>query len=173
MLEWLGPVDGARCLELGPGGGVLRERLLASGAASVAGLDHSPDMLDLCRQRNAQAVADGRLELKLGDAETIPWPDETFSVAVSANVFFVFERPQAVLAELHRVLDSSGRLVIVTSPGPLPPPSLRNWWVAVWGRALRVYSDDEMAAMLGAAGFQDVRVESTNGRQLATGSKRG
>lgn len=172
MLEWLGRVDGDRCLEVGPGGGVLLERLLAGGAASVAGLDHSPDMLDLCRQRNAQAVADGRLELKLGDAETIPWPNETFSVAVSANVFFFFDRPQAVLAELHRVLECPGRLVTVTSPGPLPPPSLRNWWVAVWGRALHVYSDEEMAAMLVAAGFQDVSVESRDGRQLAAGAKR-
>ena len=152
---------------------MLLERFLARGAASVAGLDHSPDMLELCRRRNAQAVADGRLELKLGDAETIPWPDETFSVAVSANVFFFFERPQIVLAELHRVLESAGRLVIVTSPGPLPPPSLRMWWVGVWGRALRVYPDDEMAAMLGAAGFQEVRVHSSDGRQLAAGSKRG
>lgn len=77
-----------------------------------------------------------------------------------------------MLAELHRVLEPAGRLVIVTSPGPLPHPSLRNWWVGVWGPALSVYTDDEMAAMLTAAGFQDVHVESRDGRQLAAGSKR-
>jgi SAM-dependent methyltransferase len=56
VLQWLGPVEGDSCLEIGCGGGVLLERVLAAGAASVAGLDHSLDMLALSMARNARGA---------------------------------------------------------------------------------------------------------------------
>ena len=55
VMEHLGPLNGDRCLEIGCGGGVLLERVLAAGASSAAGLDHSPDMLALSMTRNAEA----------------------------------------------------------------------------------------------------------------------
>ncbi len=51
MIDALGPLQGERCLELGCGGGRLLERVLAAGASGAAGLDHSPDMLDISRER--------------------------------------------------------------------------------------------------------------------------
>jgi Methyltransferase domain len=98
--------------------------------------NHSPEMLAFSAARNRTAAERGALELKLGDAAAIPWPDETFGVLVCANAFFFFERPALVLAEFVRVLRRGGRLVIGTQPGRLPPVSLRRWWVAVWGSAM-------------------------------------
>ncbi len=158
ILNLVGSLDGERCLEIGCGGGRLIERVLAAGAKSVAGLDHSPDMLALSHKRNRQATASGAVELKLADAAQLPWPDSTFSVALSANAFFFIERPERALAELHRVLAPGGRLVIATVPGPLPAPSLRNWWVYVWGSRMHAYDDATMRSMLEAAGFSDVAV---------------
>jgi ubiquinone/menaquinone biosynthesis C-methylase UbiE len=132
-----------------------REWRPANGAA---GLDHSPDMLVLSRERNGEAVERGALELKLGDAAKLPWPDDAFTVALSANTFFFFERPELVLAELHRVLSPGGRLVIGTVPGPLPPPSPRNWWVWVWGSRMHAYDDEAMRSMLAAANFGEIEV---------------
>jgi ubiquinone/menaquinone biosynthesis C-methylase UbiE len=169
VMDQLGPLRGDRRLEIGCGSGVLLERVLAAGAASAAGLDHSPDMLALAMERNRQAIADERLLLKLGDAARIPWPDQTFTVALSANMFFFVTEPERVLAELFRVLVPGGRLVIATMPGPLPKPSLRcPWLLPPMGPALRVYTDDEMRAMFERAGFTDVSVRS-EGLQLARG----
>ena len=162
-------------LEIGCGPGVLLERALTGGVASAAGLDHSPDMLALCMARNRQAITEDRLLLKLGDAAMIPWPTESFTVAISANMFFFIYDPAAVLAELHRVLTPGGRLVIATIPGPLPPASLRNWWLyPPMGPALNVHTDGQMEAMLTNAGFTDIRVTSGVGGlalQLAHAAK--
>lgn len=169
VMDQLGPLQGDRCLEIGCGSGVLLERVLAAGAASAAGLDHSPDMLALSMERNRQAIANERLRLKLGDAAQIPWPDRSFDAALSANMFFFVEEPERVLAELFRVLVPGGRLVIATMPGPLPKPSLRcPWLLPPMGPALRVYADDEMRAMFERTGFTDVSVRS-EGLQLARG----
>ena len=171
VLEAAGPLQGLRVLEIGCGGGRLLERVLAGGAASAAGLDHSPDMLALTIARNRAAVADDRLRVKLGDAAELPWPDASFDLALSANMFFFVERPQQTLEELFRVLAPGGRLVVSTAPGPLPKPSLENWWVAVWGSALRVYDEDQMRAMYERAGFEDVRVETEGLGQLSRGTR--
>jgi hypothetical protein len=49
-------------------------------------------------------------------------------------------------------------MVIATVPGPLPAPSLRNWWVYVWGSQMHVYDDERMRAMIEHAGFTSVTV---------------
>jgi SAM-dependent methyltransferase len=158
VLDAADPLEGARCLEVGCGGGRLLERVLCAGVVGAAGLDHSPDMLALSRERNREAVERGALELKLGDAAKLPWPDDAFTVALSANTFFFFERPELVLADLHRVLSPGGRLVIGTVPGPLPPPSPRNWWVWVWGSRMHAYDDEAMRSMLATANFSEIEV---------------
>jgi SAM-dependent methyltransferase len=165
MLDALGPMLDERSLEVGCGGGRLLQRVLAAGAADAAGLDHSPDMLALSRERNREAVEHGLLELKLGEAEQLPWPDGAFGVALSANTFFFVAQPERVLAELHRVLSPGGRLVIATVPGPLPAPSLRNWWVYVWGSRMHAYDETAMRAMLERAGFRDITITHTTEKE--------
>jgi SAM-dependent methyltransferase len=160
VLDAIGALDGERCLEVGCGGGRLLERVLAAGA-HAAGVDHSSDMLDLTSQRNRGAVETGALELKLGEAESLPWPDATFNVLLSANTFFFIAQPERALAEFLRVLAPAGRMVIATVPGPLPAPSLRNWWVYVWGSQMHVYGDEQMHAIVEHAGFSSVTVTST------------
>jgi ubiquinone/menaquinone biosynthesis C-methylase UbiE len=160
VLVAAGSLEGARCLEVGCGGGRLLERALSDGVAGAAGLDHSPDMLALSRERNREAVERGALELKLGDATQLPWADSSFTVVLSANTFFFFTQPEMVLVELSRVLSPGGRLVIGTVPGPLPAPSLRNWWVWVWvwGSRMHTYDDETMCSMLDAASFSEIEV---------------
>jgi SAM-dependent methyltransferase len=161
VMNALGPLDGDRCLEIGCGGGVLLERVLAAGASSVAGLDHSPDMLALSMRRNVEALAAERLALKLGDASAIPWADQSFDAVFTANMFFYIQDPAAVLDEVFRVLRPGGRLVIHTAPGPLPPPSLKTWWVLIpMVSVMNVHTDAEMADLYENAGFADVTVSS-------------
>lgn len=177
ILDALGPLEGERVLEIGCGPGVVLERVLTGGAHSAAGLDHSPDMLALCMARNRQAIAEERLQLKLGDAAAIPWPTASFTAAISANMFFFIYNPATVLVELHRVLAPSGLIAIASLSGPLPPASLRNCWLyPPMGPALNVHTDGQMGAMLTDAGFIDISVTSGSGGlalQLAHATKPG
>ena len=59
-------------LEVGCGGGVLLEMVLQT-VQRACGIDHSPDMVELARQKNAQALSEGRVELVQGKVETLPW----------------------------------------------------------------------------------------------------
>jgi ubiquinone/menaquinone biosynthesis C-methylase UbiE len=173
MLEWAGPLHGLRCLDVGCGGGRLLQRVLALGAGAAAGLDHSPDMVALAGERNGDAIRRGVLELQLGDAEKLPWLDAAFDVVLCGNMLFFAERPQEVLDEMHRVLRAGGRLVLATIEGPLPRLTVRQWWVYAWGHAMNVHTDEQLRAMLEGSGFAEIRVQSVNGLQLASGVRRG
>src|SRR5262245_40626176 len=66
-----------RVLEIGFGPGVgieLLASLLSSGR--VAGVDDSEEMVEQARVRNAEAIKTGRVELRRGSVETLPFEHE-------------------------------------------------------------------------------------------------
>ncbi|MEV6324279.1 class I SAM-dependent methyltransferase [Nocardia sp. NPDC051787] len=146
----LDPAD--RLLEIGCGGGTFVQWALESGCHATA-VDHSADMVQLSAKNNADAVRSGRLEVINAQAEALPLPDEQFSCAAMTNAFFFLDAPRA-LAELRRVLAPGGRIVIHTL-APNPPASVAPPPVA---RRMRLYPDDELVALLDAAGFTESKV---------------
>lgn len=152
-----------RLLEIGCGGGVLLERALRD-AGSAKGIDHSAEMVALASERNAEAIAAGRLTVEQAEAEQLPFADGEFTAAALANVFFFLYEPERALGELHRVLASGGRLAIHTAAPGLPG------WLAPVTRRMRTYDDAQLLQLLVAAGFSDAAVTRTaDGRgQLAT-----
>jgi ubiquinone/menaquinone biosynthesis C-methylase UbiE len=161
-----------RLLEIGPGGGLFLELALRR-CGSVTAIDHSPDMLRLARQRNADAARQGRLRLVEGDATRLPFPDGEFTAAAMIDVFLVLEHPDAVLAELQRVLTARGRVAIHTRT-PETSRVMRRIGLGWMARRLRFYDEDELAAALAHAGFPGAVVERVDHgyAQLATASKR-
>ena len=141
-----------RYLEIGFGGGQLLETALRT-VRSAAGIDHSPDMLALASERNTAAIVAGRLQLVYGDVHRLPWADGEFTCATCVNMFFFVEAPDTCLDELHRVLGSGGRLVIVTAAPRDDADS-----ASPWAPALRTYTDDTMEKRMWDAGFSDVSV---------------
>ena len=152
-----------RLLEIGCGGGVLLERALRD-AGSAKAIDHSAEMVALASERNAEAIAAGRLTVEQAEAERLPFADGEFTAAALTNVFVFLYEPERVLDELHRVLVSGGRLAIRTDAPGLPP------WMAPITRRMRLYDDAQLVKLLVARGFSDATVTRTaDGRgQLAT-----
>lgn len=154
----LGPAQQDRYLELCVGGGQLLERILAV-VTGAAGIDHSPDMVELTRERNAAAVEAGRLELVEGDVHELPWENGAFTCAACVNAFFFVERPEIFLREVRRVLGPGGRFVLYTAgPGAASSGS--------WAPALRTYEADSLRDLFLAAGFDEAKVEERDGHQL-------
>jgi ubiquinone/menaquinone biosynthesis C-methylase UbiE len=153
MLQLLDPQPDDLFLEIGCGGGYFLNMIQAR-VDRVAAIDHSPDLVEVARRSNQKAMDQGRAEIVHGNAEELPWPDNSFTCTGNVSMWFFVEQPVKVLAELLRVLQPGGRLVMVT---------LQRTWInrIVWSLyGLRLYTDGQMEDMLRQAGFAEIRVSS-------------
>lgn len=109
----LAPAGRERVLEIGFGPGeairALAERL---PGGHVAGVDPSPVMLARARRRNRVAVSAGRVDLRQGMAEHLPWPDASFEAVISVNSAQLWTPLGAGIDEIRRVLAPDGRVVL-------------------------------------------------------------
>jgi SAM-dependent methyltransferase len=139
-----------RVLEIGFGPGVaIREMARHATSGQVVGVDHSEVMVRQARKRNAAAVLDGRVDLRLGSAEHLPAFDELFDRILAVNSLMFWDEPVERIEELRRLLRPGGRLAIAFQPRG---PGSTDETAANAGH--------EIAEQFGAAGFTDVRVEA-------------
>ncbi len=105
FLDWLTPSPGLRWLDVGCGNGAFTETLLARCApASVDGIDPSEAQLAFARTRPAGRVA----QFRQGNAMALPYPDDSFDVAVMPLVIFFVPDPVKGTAEMARVVAPGG-----------------------------------------------------------------
>jgi SAM-dependent methyltransferase len=105
FLDWLAPTAGLRWLDVGCGNGAFTETLVQRCApAAVHGLDPSEAQLDFARSRPALSAA----QFVQGDAMALPWPDNSFDVAVMPLVLFFVPVPAKGVAEMARVVRAGG-----------------------------------------------------------------
>ena len=99
-------------LEVGVGTGVVALGL-ARQHVRVVGIDISRGMLDAARARLPSQVL-------LGDAASLPFPEESFGNVYAVWVLHAVSDPSAVIAEMARVLASGGRCLICPTNHPAP-----------------------------------------------------
>jgi ubiquinone/menaquinone biosynthesis C-methylase UbiE len=113
VLEHLGPVSGLRVLEVACGRGGL-VRTLARAGAQVTGCDFSSAALHATRSKLTSDGATIPVALVQGDAQSLPFADNSFDVVVSCETIEHLPRVQAGLAEMFRVTRPGGRLFLTT-----------------------------------------------------------
>ena len=89
-------------LEIGCGTGLVLQRLGAF-ARSARGIDLSPGMLELARQRGLDVVE--------GSATALPFPDESFDVTCSFKVLAHIPDIELALGEMARVTRRGGTII--------------------------------------------------------------
>src|SRR3954451_1417428 len=138
---------GLSVVDVGAGTGFTTEGIVATGAA-VTMLDQSPHQL--ARSRSKPALAD--CPRVLGDAENLPFPDDSFDRYVSAGSIEYWPDPQRGLAEAYRVVREGGTALMI---GPVRPANrIARALAETW---MLFPAVEEYTAWMQTAGFTDVR----------------
>jgi ubiquinone/menaquinone biosynthesis C-methylase UbiE len=103
-----GDLAGRRVLDVGCGTGSVAAALVERYRCRVWGVDPSPEMLAVAREKLPSTVA-----LRVASAEALPFRSGWFERAVMSLVVHLVDRPRA-FAEARRVLDHGGRLVVAS-----------------------------------------------------------
>ena len=166
----IGPTD--RVLDIGCGCGVTTLRA-AQSARAVLGVDISHPLVGIATDR-ARAAALDNASFVVADAQTHPFGEGEFDVLISQFGLMFFDDPVSAFENLHRSLVPGGRLGFVCWRG-----LEANEWLVMVGDAVGRYTDlptlggldggpgmfaleqrDETAALLDAAGFGGIEIES-------------
>jgi ubiquinone/menaquinone biosynthesis C-methylase UbiE len=147
ILSMLGIEDTDRVLEVGFGHGRTLATAAAHTRATFAGVDISADALRVASRRCRGAIADGRMDLRVGDAAALPWEASSFSKAFTVHTIYFWTEPMSCLRELRRVVQPGGRLVVGFRERS--DEALAAFPASIY----RLYSADEVLALLRDAGF--------------------
>jgi ubiquinone/menaquinone biosynthesis C-methylase UbiE len=141
----LKPTD--RVLEIGFGSGTDIARA-SRAAAFVAGVDHSEVMVRMACSRNAQAINEKRVELKLGSAAQLPYPENHFDRVYAINAAQFWKDSVKTLMEVSRVLKPGGWVVLAVQPRSKNATEETTRQAGIG-----------LSKSLAAAGFEDVHTE--------------
>ena len=155
--EWLGQRAQGRVLEVAIGTGLNLPHYPPS--AIVAGIELSPAMLTIARQRAADLGRD--VDLREGDAEHLPFGDASFDTVVCALSLCTIPDPAAAIGEMKRVLVPGGRLLLLDHIGSTWPPVHAAQWLLerITIRAAGEHFTRRQLPLVQAAGFQIAETE--------------
>jgi ArsR family transcriptional regulator len=159
LLEMVGAARNV--VDLGTGTGVLLASI--SSAERVIGVDASPEMLEVARER-----ALPNTDLRLGTLEHLPLSDGEADVMIANMVLHHVADLPTVLREIHRGLAGGGRLVVAD----VEEHPDETFWRAI-GARWPGFRRDELTEWLEAAGFERVRFEAAPEPPLAYGNANG
>ncbi len=144
-LELFDPSEDDRVLDVGCGTGFATEGLLEH-TERVHALDQSIHQLE---QAYAKLGKNGPVRFYRGDAERLPFRDDTFDAVWSSGSIEYWPNPVQTLREFRRVVEPGGNVLVV---GPDAPKS------TVFGKLadaiMLFYDEDEADRMFEEAGFE-------------------
>jgi arsenite methyltransferase len=110
-----------RILDIGSGHGLLVEDMAAvvGPNGSICGVDVSEAMISLSKKQCSHLP---QVELREGDATSLPYNNDEFDAAVSTQVYEYIEDIDTCLTELYRVLKPGGRALVLCT----------DWDTLIW-----------------------------------------
>ncbi|CAM3301312.1 bifunctional demethylmenaquinone methyltransferase/2-methoxy-6-polyprenyl-1,4-benzoquinol methylase UbiE [Zobellia roscoffensis] len=109
-------------LDIATGTGDLAINLVETGANKIVGLDISPGMLEVGKNKVAQKKLDKTIEMVVGDSENLPFETNSFDAITVAFGVRNFETLEKGLSEIYRVLAPNGTFVVLETSVPTKTP---------------------------------------------------
>lgn len=138
-----------RILEIGFGPGIAIElvsRMAAQGC--VVGVDHSDVMVRQASRRNAKAVRENRVDLRLGSVSKLPAFTQPFDKIFTINSIHFWDDPIERLKELRELLKPGGIIAVTLQPRTRGATDATSREIG-----------SELAANLETAGFKNITLE--------------
>lgn len=163
-LDAAGLERGMRMLDVCTGPGQLAAAALQRGAAAV-GLDFAKEVVDIA----ARNVPGG--EFRQGDAQSLPFDDDSFDAVVCGYGVIHVPDPEKALMEMRRVLRPGGRMAVSVWAAPKPSNGFGILYGAVKQHGdlnvalpqgpdfFQFSNDDAMATALQGVGLGDVTAQ--------------
>ena len=111
VLSRLGVGDGTRLLDIGCGSGYAAAMAAALGA-SVTGIDITPELIEIARERVPDA------DFRVGTMDALPYADASFDAAVGFNAFQFADDPDHAVREAARAVRPGGLVAATTFAEP-------------------------------------------------------
>ncbi len=131
LVSRVNAIPGSWVLDVATGTGLVARELVRKNLR-VVGLDQSPSMLRRGRQALEARGMQDRVRLVLGQAECLPFGDETFDALTFTYLLRYVEDPAATLRELARVVRPGGVMAALEFHVPQDP-----WLHAGWSAYTR------------------------------------
>jgi len=147
-VKLLSPYKPNIILDVATGTGDFAVELMSLKPSEIKGIDISAGMLEVGKIKMRKRSLDKVIELKLGDAENIKFPDNHFEAVTVAFGVRNFENLKAGLGEIKRVLKPGYALAILefSKPRTFPMKQLYNvYFKAILPNIGRLVSKDPRA----------------------------
>ncbi len=150
----LKPSDRVLEIGFGPGADIARA---TQTAAFVAGIDHSDVMVNQATRRNREAIRQGKVQLQLGPAAKLPYPDGHFDKVYSINCAQFWKDSVKTMTEIARVLKPGGWVALAVQPRSKNATDETTRQAGIG-----------LSKSLAAAGFEDIHSEMQDMRPVPT-----
>jgi ubiquinone/menaquinone biosynthesis C-methylase UbiE len=153
-------------LDVGCGGGRTVEKLAAMARrGKVYGVDHASESVGVACKLNLESIKAGRVEVREGSVEALPYADDMFDVVTAVETHFWWPDPARDMREVQRVVKPGGAVVVIAEvyKGAENRTSrLMEKYAPKTG--LKMFSVDEHRALLEGAGFRDVEITTDSAK---------
>ncbi len=150
LVDFTGPPDGGRVLDVGSGTGSLAFAIAERRArARVIGIDPSKEYVAYA---NGKSPYGDRVSFEVGDAQKLHFPDAAFDAGLSLLVFNFIPDPKKALLELRRTVKPGGRISAAVWDYGAGMKMLRAFWDAAAKVDARAEKRDERHMPLCRAG---------------------
>jgi len=109
-------------LDIATGTGDLAIAMTQTGAEKIIGLDISPGMLEVGKEKILDKNLQDTIEMVVGDSENLPFDDNTFDAITVGFGVRNFENLEKGLAEIYRVLKPKGTFMVLETSVPTKFP---------------------------------------------------
>jgi len=167
VLQMCQASDGNKVLDVGCGNGRLINEISRKIDIEAFGVDISPKMIEVCKQRYTG------ISFEVSNGQELPYGDSSFDVLVICCALHHLNNPNAFFLEAQRVLVKNGVLIVAEPWLPFIIKQLSDWIVIPLLKAgdNKLFSHTRLKRLFVDSGFTIAETYKKNLRQVIKGRK--